>query len=252
MSETEKTENNVEAEGSIEKDEVKPKKLRSICVSIINNMPFIQTAFFETCMSLMFETSKSAQLAWMNVKTFPVDFARNWAVKWFLRAGGYKDIDWFAFLDIDMTFPKDALTRLLDSAEKHDAKVVTGVYFKKNYEHEVVAWSYDEFNNKIEPVIDGSMQRIEIMGMGCCIMHREVLEKVGYPWFKYGSLHEDVSILATEDIQFCQRAREVGYEMWCDTSVICGHLMTIENVNNHITVLSPTDEPMVGNMGRGV
>jgi len=192
--------NKGETKDMIKDENVTPKKLRSVVIAIINNMPFIQTAFFESVTALLFETTRDTQLAWMNVKTFPVDFARNWAVKRFLGASGYKDIEWFAFLDIDMTFPKDAISKLLDAAEEKDAKVVTGVYFKKNYKNEVVAWSYDSNNNLIEPVIDGSMQKIEIMGMGCCVIHREVLEKIGYPWFKYGSLHENVQLLATEDI----------------------------------------------------
>ena len=223
---------------------------RAICISMINNMPFIQTAFFESVVPLIFETSKTAQLLWMNVKTHPVDFARNWAVNQFLNVEKYKTVEWLAFLDIDMTFPAQTLNMLMDAAEKHNVKCVSGVYFKKNDLNEAVAWKYDDRNNLIDPVIDGSIQEVSIIGMGCVIMHRELLEKVKYPWFKYGPLHEDLTSLATEDIQFCMRCAELKESILAHTGVICGHLMTAENIRGRIKVVDITDVPLEGTVGR--
>jgi hypothetical protein len=209
-------------------------------------MPFIQTAFFESIMPMIFETSRTSQVLWMNVKTHPVDFARNWAVKQFLECDRYKSTEWMAFLDIDMTFPPETLTMLLDAAEKGNCKCISGIYFKKNDLNETVAWKYDGDNHLIEPVMDGSVQEVSIIGMGCAVIHRTLLEKMGYPWFKYGPLHEDVAILATEDIQFCMRCKEINEKIMAHTGVICGHLMTTENTRGRIKVLDPTDVPLFG------
>ena len=54
-----------------------PKNKRSMVMAIINNMPFIWSAFFESATACLFETSRKTELCWMNVKAFPVDFARN-------------------------------------------------------------------------------------------------------------------------------------------------------------------------------
>jgi hypothetical protein len=223
-------------------DEVKKAK-RSIVVAIINNMPFIQTSFFESATALLFETSKTTELAWMNVKTFPVDFARNWAIRRFLNAGAYKSIEWFGWLDIDMTFPKDAFNMLLDECEKTGAKVMSGVYFKRNFNNEVVGWKYGPNRQMIEPVLDGSVQEVEVIGMGCCVIHRSVLEKMMYPWYGYGAMHEDVQFLSTEDVYFCERCAELKEKIFIHTGVICGHLMTIENIHNKIIVRSMSDGP---------
>ena len=240
---------NKQKENDMIKDKDVKKGPRSMVVTIINNMPFIQTAFFESATSLLFETSKTTQLAWMNAKTFPVDFARNWAVKRFLNNKKYETIEWMGWLDIDMTFPKNGFNIMLDAAEETGAKVMTGIYFKKNMErNEIVTWKYDHLNRVVEPCLDGTVQEIEIMGMGFCIIHRSVLEKIGYPWFKYGPLHEDLTLLSTEDIQFCERCKEEGIKIWAHTGVICGHLMTIENINNQISVVSPTNEPIKGRL----
>ena len=220
------------------------EKKRAITIAIINNMPFIQTPFFESSVALLFETSKKTELSWMNVKTFPVDFARNWAVKRFLETPQYSSCDWMGWLDIDMTFPKDAFNIMLDDCIANDRKVMTATYFKRNFRNEVVGWRYDSFQNMMEPVLDGSVQETEVMGIGCCVMHRSALEKIGYPWFKYGALHEDVQNLSTEDIQFCERCKEVGEKIWIHTGIFCGHLMTIENVHNRIVGKSMTDGPV--------
>lgn len=221
---------------------------RTMVVAIINNMPFIQSAFFESATSLLFETSKTTELAWMNVKTFPVDFARNWAVNHFLKAEPYKDIEWMGWLDIDMTFPKEAFNMLLDDCIANNRKVMTAVYYKRNFENQVVGWRYGPNHEVIEPVLDGSVQEVEVMGMGCCVIHRSVLEKIGYPWFKYGPLHEDVTTLSTEDIQLCERCKEIGERIYIHTGITCGHLMTVENVHNKINVRSMTDAPMSGTL----
>ncbi len=219
------------------------KKKRSMVVAIINNMPFIQTSFFESSTSLLFETSKTTELAWMHVKTFPVDFARNWAVKRFLNANLYSSIEWFGWLDIDMTFPKDMFNIMLDECERTGEKVMSGVYFKRNFKNEVVGWKYGPKHQIIEPVLDGSVQEVEVIGMGCCVIHRSVLEKIGYPWFKYGAMNEDVQFLSTEDVYFCERCAEIGQKIMIHTGITCGHLMTIENVHNKITVKSMSDGP---------
>ena len=213
----------------------------AITIAMINNMPFIQAAYFESMIPLLFETSKKNEIAFMNVKAFPVDFARNQAVKNFLNAEQYKTCEWIGWLDIDMTFPKNMFNIMLEECQDRDIKVMSATYFKRNFKNEIVGWRYD-LNNKIsEPVLDGSIQEVEVIGMGACIIHRTVLERVGYPWFKYGALHENLDGLATEDIQFCDRCREIGEKIYIHTGIYCGHLMTIENVHNRITCTSLSD-----------
>lgn len=215
---------------------------RKVVVAIINNMPFIQTPFFESVVELLFTGARKAELAWMNAKAFPVDFARNWAVKRFLGATAYKDMEWMLFLDIDMTFPKDTIDLLFQAAEETGAKVISGTYFKRNFNAETVGWKYGANNNIVEPVLDGTVQEVEIIGMGCALIHRSVLEKIGYPWFRYGSLHENLECIATEDIQFCTRCKDLNIPIMIHTGIICGHLMLIENVQKHIIAKTLCDD----------
>ena len=213
-----------------------PKK-RSMVIAIINNMPFYQAAFTESLIPLLFETAKTTSMGIMNVKAFPVDFARNWAVKRFLEHPEYKECEWMGWLDIDMTFPREMFDKLITACEETGAKVMTGVYFKRNFNNEIVAWR-TMGAQQIEPILDGSIQEVEIMGMGCVVIHRSVLEKVGYPWFKYGALHENLEILSTEDVQFCTRCKEIGEKIMIHTGVICGHILTVENHQSELQITS--------------
>ena len=221
-------------------------KHSSVVVGIINNMPFMQTAFVESLLPMIFMGSQKHRIGMMNIKAFPVDFARNWAAKRFLDAKEYSDAEWFLFLDIDQTFPANTIDMLIDAAEDKNAEVVSGTYFKRNFNGETVGWKYGFSGNVIEPVIDGSVQEVEIIGMGCALIRRSVIERIGYPWFQYGPLHESVESLATEDIWFCQRCTELKIPIYSHTGIICGHIMTIQNTEQHVVVTSLSDGPASG------
>ena len=65
--------------------------------------------------------------------------------------------------------------------------------------------------------ISGGLQEVDITGGGCMLIRREIFHKVSEPWFapefKFGT-----------DIQICNKAKEAGYTVWCDTSLKIGHL----------------------------
>jgi len=65
--------------------------------------------------------------------------------------------------------------------------------------------------------ISGQLQQVDITGGGCMLMRREIFYKMNEPWFapefEYGT-----------DIQICNKARRVGYTVWCDTSLEIGHV----------------------------
>ncbi|GAI93114.1 unnamed protein product, partial [marine sediment metagenome] len=53
-------------------------------------------------------------------------------------------------------------------------------------------------------------------GAGFLLVKREVFEKLPYPWFSFEK--------GGEDLYFCDKARENGFEIWADMSVLLGHL----------------------------
>ena len=73
--------------------------------------------------------------------------------------------------------------------------------------------------------IDGS-------GMGCCLIDMDVFDKFkkeNIPYFKENWIDikpdgENVRMNISEDLWFFKKAKELGYRVWCDSSVLCDHM----------------------------
>ena len=61
---------------------------------------------------------------------------------------------------------------------------------------------------------------IELQAGGCAgmLIRREVLEAIEPPWFEYTD--------RSEDIVFCEKAKEAGFNIYCDLSARLGHVTT--------------------------
>jgi FkbM family methyltransferase len=75
---------------------------------------------------------------------------------------------------------------------------------------------YADIHNK--PIVE-----IGGCGFGCVLVHKKVLAEVGYPQFEYHpALNHDNTI--SEDTDFCKKARDKNFTLWCDPSILCGHI----------------------------
>jgi 2-polyprenyl-3-methyl-5-hydroxy-6-metoxy-1,4-benzoquinol methylase len=168
--------------------------------------------------------------------------------------------EWVFCWDSDMWFPPNIIDDMIDRAERNNIKAMTGVYFNKDMEGMIplVAKYIGDvngtptFNNLIDPVwkflqkygqIEGvadeyaylpapddeALIPVDAAGAGCLLIHREVLEAVGDPWFSFERG-------CSEDYFFCLRVKECGYQMYADLSVQCGH--AVQSAVTHRTFLN--------------
>jgi hypothetical protein len=74
--------------------------------------------------------------------------------------------------------------------------------------------------NKVEhiPVYPKGLTEVDRMGGGCVLVKREVYEKLPKPCYKYDEKHK------TEDLYFCDLAKEKGYEIWVEGTIRCQHI----------------------------
>ena len=57
------------------------------------------------------------------------------------------------------------------------------------------------------------------------LIKTSVFKKVGKPWFEYEPIKESPDChMATEDIVFCRNAKKLGYKIYCDGGIPCGHV----------------------------
>lgn len=125
------------------------------------------------------------------------------------------------FMDSDMEFPQSALERLLH----HDKDIVGGFYCRKKKGFLPNAFKLGErFDGKLMTEYVDDLREVEAIGTGCLLIKTEVFEKIKKPWFEYRVANAEDCHMATEDIVFCEKAKEAGYKIYCDGTVNCGHI----------------------------
>jgi glycosyltransferase involved in cell wall biosynthesis len=150
---------------------------------------------------------------------YQVDQVRNLIVDWAMRNG----FDYVFSVDSDISFPPDTLARLLS----HDKDIVSGVYIqripgqhtieimRKNEWGGVTHVNWDDIKGQGLVPIDGC-------GFGCVLVKMDVYRAVPYPHFLYHSAIDHAHTIS-EDVHFCNQARDRGFTLWCDTDIQCDH-----------------------------
>lgn len=146
-----------------------------------------------------------ARLAWAK----GVDVAGN--CNKLVRAGG----DWLWLLGDDHVFDPDILLRLL----AHDVDIVVPLCLQRRAPFDPVVYGEaDEFGRM--PVADlPATGLVEVFAAGSAgmLIRRRVFDAIPAPVFEaFGE--------ANEDINFCRKAREAGFAIWCDVDARLGHI----------------------------
>jgi len=131
------------------------------------------------------------------------------------------DFEHIWWLDYDMTFPFDAGSRLL----QHDVPIVGCNYRKRRFPNP----SFIAGRSTKKSIIDGSdpveltnespdTEFVDVVGHGCCLVKREVYEKLGEPYYII-DYDKKRKMEIGEDIFFFQKAKDKGYKILCDNTV---------------------------------
>lgn len=135
------------------------------------------------------------------------------------------DADYVFWLDSDMYFKPDTLIRMMDTLQKNDLDFLTGLYFRRVPPYTPVLFDRLEYHKGIcewtefKSIPDGLFE-VGGCGFGCVLMKTEMFIDVQ-------SVHGNMFAPRGnngEDLAFCMRARECGFKLWCDPSIICGHV----------------------------
>lgn len=133
------------------------------------------------------------------------------------------ECDYVMWFDSDMVFEPDTLERLI----AHDKDIVTGIYHRRSGSYKPVLFKELTDNGDgtftavdyLDYPTDG-LFKVAGMGFGCVLMKTSVLFDMAVnmkDWFTpNGRIGEDLS--------FCHRATQLGYEIWADPSIRLGHV----------------------------
>jgi intein/homing endonuclease len=127
------------------------------------------------------------------------------------------------FLDDDVMPPPDTIPRLI----AHEKDIVSGLYFRRAEPIQPVMLR----DGKPKPtfILDyqpGQVVEADLVGAGCLLIHRRVLEALQKNWFEW-KLGRDDEIpeeeRASEDFVFARKAKRAGFQIYVDTGIQCFH-----------------------------
>lgn len=166
-------------------------------------------------------------------KVAPVDRARNQIVEFFLSSE--RRFTHLLMIDADTIPPEDAVERLLS----HKKEIVTGLtpilsYSEdggwQSYDNAFVSREKDTYGNVVKTNVAGrntGLQEVFRCGAACILIERKVIEALDKPHFRFVPNEANTKHVRSEDIDFCDRVRELGYTIYADTDVVCQHYKDI-------------------------
>ncbi|MGF2525797.1 glycosyltransferase family 2 protein, partial [Ralstonia pseudosolanacearum] len=131
------------------------------------------------------------------------------------------EADWVLWLDSDMVFEPNLLNRMLEVCKENDIDFLTGLCFRRKPPYTPTLFDrlekvgHGASYTAIMSVPDG---RFKVGGCGFAgvLMSTDVLLSVAA---KFGGRMFDPMEGFGEDVSFCWRARQCGYEIWCDSEI---------------------------------
>lgn len=136
------------------------------------------------------------------------------------------DADWVLWLDSDMVFAPDTLIRMLKVCNDNDIDFLTAVCFRRKPPYTPCLFDRLEKVEKgasytaLLSVPDGLFQ-VGGCGFAGVLMRSDVLLSVQSRF--EGRMFDPMDGFG-EDVSFCWRARQCGYDIWCDSSIEFGHV----------------------------
>lgn len=134
------------------------------------------------------------------------------------------------------------LRKLLEHFEDHpEAGIIGALYFHRGGECRPVLMSEQggAYCYLRDDQIKHDLQQVDVQGGGCMLIKMKVFDKIGAapfePEFKHGT-----------DIQVCSKARMSGFKIYCDTSIVLGHVKNKQSIvthrNRHLHFAETTDQ----------
>lgn len=173
--------------------------------------------------------SKDCPNFYFTNRVAPTDRARNEIVQFFLAQ---PHLTHLMMVDSDTIPPIDAPQKML----LHDLPFVTALTPIMSQDKETGGYQFfdncfleperDKDGNIIKTHIaqrDTGIKEIFRCGAACMMIHRDVLENIPAPHFKFEYNANHTLHTRSEDIYFTDLMREHGYDLYADTSIYCHH-----------------------------
>lgn len=122
------------------------------------------------------------------------------------------------FIDSDMQFEPDAAERLL----ARDKDIIGVQYNLRKFPKTSTVKVWDENGKELMEDQGNGLLKVASVATGFMLIKTSVFEKLSHPWFFWES-DENGEVKTGEDSWFCRKAREAGYEIFCDITIPIKH-----------------------------
>lgn len=150
---------------------------------------------------------------------YQIDQIRNLIANWAQR------YDYLFSVDSDIVLPSnDTLAKLIHA----DKDIVSGLYIQRKLGEQTLEIYAENAQGGLQNVPYSMLEkpglaRVGACGFGCVLIKGDVFRKMSYPHFVYQSAIDHKNTIS-EDVYFCKKAIELGFEVWTDTTVKCDHI----------------------------
>jgi GT2 family glycosyltransferase len=173
---------------------------------------YIEAETFKSIYDL--EVPEGYEVTFQYFYGYRVDQVRNLIADWAVRG-----FDYLFSVDHDITFPPDTLKKMIN----HDKDLVSGIYRQRLPEQYIEIYDLNQKRMNIEDIHEKGLVEIGGCGFGCVLIKRKLFQDIGYPQFEYHPAL-DHNNTVSEDTDFCKKAMSKGFKLWCDASILCGHI----------------------------
>jgi hypothetical protein len=140
------------------------------------------------------------------------------------------DKEWLWIMGDDHSFSHGLLTKLLDhELPTGHPEIIVPLCLTKVPPYSPVVFTGFEADGRHRQRIslgdypEGGLVAIHSAGSAGMLIRRTVFEKIEPPWFT----SYDVSpVEMGEDVGFCDKARDAGFQVWCDLDASLGHCVS--------------------------
>ena len=186
-----------------------------IAVPSMDSVP----AFFAQSLALL-QRAGDTQIGW-EVGSL-VYHARNNLARQAIKA----EADWVLWLDSDMVFAPDTLQRMLKVCQDNSIDFLTAVCFRRKPPYTPCLF------DRLEKVDKGAsytallsapegLFKVGGCGFAGVLVSTQVILDVAAKF--NGRMFDPIEGFG-EDVSFCWRARQCGYDIWCDSGIEFGHV----------------------------
>ena len=176
----------------------------------IPSRDMIHANFAFSLISLIMQTGFPVHIS--NIRSSILPVSRSMLVE---KAQSNKS-DYIMFLDSDMVFPPSTIKTLLS----HDKDIVAATYCQREGSSHPMGCTVDDKPLPLTGLIEAGR-----LPTGCMLIKMSVFEKMQKPYFRW-AFRDNNSRIIGEDVEFCDRARDLGFSIWCDMdlSKSVGHI----------------------------